>query len=597
MTTYQAPLSDMIFDIFELSGMSEISTLPGYEDVTPDLVEAILGEAGKLGAEILAPLNKTGDEQGCKLENGVVRSPNGFKEAYRQFIDNGWNGMPFDPEYGGQGLPWLMAAAVSEIIQSANMAFSLCPILTQGAVELLSAHGSDNLKATYLAQMISGEWNGTMNLTEPGAGSDLARISTKAVRDGDKYRISGTKIFISYGETDFTDNIIHMVLARLDDAPQGIKGISLFVVPKFMVMEDGSLGHRNDLKAISLEHKMGIHASPTAVMSFGDNEGAVGYLVGEENHGIEYMFTMMNNARLSIGIQGVAIAERAYQKALAYARERVQSRKLGSDAREPAAIIEHPDVKRMLLSMKSKTEAARAMTFFVVGQLDISKSHTDADARSQAFAYVDLLTPVVKAWSTDIGIEVANTGVQVHGGMGYIEESSAPQFLRDARIAAIYEGTNGIQALDLVGRKIGREGGKTVQHLIEKIRSFLKQLAQEKSPDFESIHIQLSHTIDALEKSTIWIVKTFPTNPTQVAAGAVPYLELLGRAMGGWLLAHSAQIANSRLASQSGDPKHLKGKILSAQFFADQVLSGTKSLSETIISGYRSVEAADESTF
>ena len=597
MSTYQAPIADMLFDMYELSGMSDIAQLPGYEEVTPDLVEAILEEIGKLSEEVLAPLNQIGDQQGAKLENGIVITADGFKEAYQQFVEGGWNSIIFEPEYGGQGLPSLISTAVSETVQAANMAFGLCPMLTQGAVELLTKHGSDSLKSIYLEKMVSGVWPGTMNLTEPSAGSDLGSIRTKALPDGDSYRISGTKVYITFGEHDFSDNIVHMVLARLDGAPEGIKGISLFVVPKFLVNDDGSLGQRNDLKALSLEHKLGIHASPTAVMSYGDDDGAIGYLVGEENRGIEYMFTMMNNERIGVGIQGVGIAERAYQHALAYARERVQSRKLGSASKEPVTIIQHPDVKRMLLSMKSRTEASRALVFFVSGQLDLSKSHPDTDVRARAFSIVDLLTPVVKAWCSDNGIKVANTGVQVHGGAGFIEKSGAAQHLRDARITAIYEGTNGIQANDLVGRKIGRDGGKAVQAFIEHISPTLDHLAKDLSDDFMTIHTQLTSAIAALNKASTWIVETYPSHPTKVAAGAVPYLELLGRTTGGWLLANSALISKRRLAENSGDPKHLKGKILSAQFFADHVLSGTESLSEIVLSGYQSVEAVDEADF
>jgi alkylation response protein AidB-like acyl-CoA dehydrogenase len=597
MTTYQAPITDMLFDMYELAGMSDIAQLPGYEEATPDLVAAILEEVGKLSAEVLAPLNIIGDQQGSKLENGVVRTPDGFKDAYRQFVDGGWNSLTFGTEFGGQGLPWLISAAVHETVQSANMAFGLCPMLTQGAVELLTEHGSQKLKATYLANMVSGVWPGTMNLTEPSAGTDLSRIITKATPDGDSYRLSGTKIYITYGEHDLSENIIHMVLARLEGAPEGIKGISLFVVPKFLVNDDGSLGQRNDLMATSLENKLGIHASPTAVMSYGDNDGAVGYLVGKENHGLTYMFTMMNNERIGVGIQGVGIAERAYQKALGYARERVQSRKMGSDSKESVTIIQHPDVKRMLLLMKSKTEASRALVFFVTGQLDISKKHPSSDVRSKAFSIVDLLTPVVKAWCSDNGIEIANTGLQVHGGIGFIEESGAPQHLRDARISAIYEGTNGIQANDLVGRKIGRDGGKAIQAFIQHIRPTLDQLSNDPSDDFIEMHIQLKRAIAALSIASSWIVETFPTQPTHVAAGAVPYLELLGRTTGGWLLASSALIAKRHLAENLGNPEYLKNKILLAQFFANHVLIETESLSEIVFSGFKTVEAANESSF
>jgi alkylation response protein AidB-like acyl-CoA dehydrogenase len=436
-----------------------------------------------------------------------------------------------------------------------------------------------------------------MNLTEPSAGTDLSRIITKATPDGDKYRLSGTKIYITYGEHDFSENIIHMVLARGDGASEGIKGISLFVVPKFLVNNDGSLGQRNDLKATSLEHKLGIHASPTAVMSYGDNDGAIGYLVGKENHGLEYMFTMMNNERISVGIQSVGIAERAYQKALGYARERIQSRKLGSTSNGSVTIIQHPDVKRMLLLMKSKTEASRALVFFVAGQLDLSKRHPDTDVRAKAFSIVDLLTPVVKAWCSDNGIEVANTGLQVHGGTGFIEASGAPQHLRDVRITSIYEGTNGIQANDLVGRKIGRNGGKALQAFIQHITPIFDQLSNEPSDDFTEIHTQLIRAIKALKNASAWIVKTFPNHPTQVAAGAVAYLELLGRVAGGWLLASSALTAKQRLAENSGDQKYLKGKISSAQFFADHVLRGTEGLSEIVVSGFNTIESMNDADF
>jgi len=589
MTEYRAPIEDMRFVIEEIAGLADVNALPGYEDATLDLVAAILEEAGKLGTEVLSPLNKPGDEAGCVYENGVVRTPDGFKEAYRQFIEGGWNAIPFDPDYGGQGLPWLVSTAVGETVQAANMSFGLCPLLTQGAIELLSHHGSEELKGVFLEKLVSGEWNGTMNLTESQAGSDLARVRTKAERDGDTYRISGTKIFITYGEHDFTDNIIHLVLARTPDAPPGIKGISLFVVPKFVVNNDGSLGARNDLRCVSLEHKLGINASPTAVMSFGDNDGAVGYLVGEENCGIQYMFTMMNNARLTVGLQGVAIAERAYQHARDYACERVQSRMLGSDNPDPVTIVHHPDVKRMLLSMKCQTEASRALAYWVAAQIDHSKLNPDPEQRLKAQAMVDLMTPVVKAWSSDIGIEVAGTGIQVFGGMGFIEESGAPQHWRDARITAIYEGTNGIQANDLVGRKIGREGGETIIQLISEIRNFETQLRDCDSESLAEVAGSFSRAIDALERASKWIVETYPEDPIPAAAGAVPFLRLLGIVAGGWLLLKSAVVANGRLSSDEGNPAFLNGKILSAQFFAAHFLVQAESLAETVTDGFGSV--------
>ena len=590
MSNYTAPVDDIRFVLNELAGLSEIASLPGYEDATPDLVDAIMEEAGKLASDVLAPLNHTGDQEGCHIDNGVVRTPKGNKEAYQQFVEGGWNGIPFEPEFGGQGLPWVVSTAVSEIWNSANMAFALCPLLTQGAVELLSAHGSDDLKATFLENMVSGIWNGTMNLTEPQAGTDLARVRTKAVRDGDTYRISGQKIFITYGEHDWTENIVHMVLARLPDAPAGVKGISLFLVPKFLVNEDGSLGERNDLRCVSIEHKLGINASPTAVMSYGDNDGAIGYLVGEENEGIKCMFTMMNNARLAVGLEGVAIAERAYQQARDYAIERVQSRNAASDSADPVAIVQHPDVKRMLLSMKSKTEATRALAYTAASHLDKAKRHQDAGVRAASQAMVDLLIPVVKAWSTDIGIEAASTGVQVHGGMGYIEETGAAQHLRDARIASIYEGTNGIQAIDLIGRKVAREKGQTVAQLIADIRTFRPETSND---DLHIITQRLETATIALEEATQWIVDTFGTDVEATLSGATSYLSLMGATVGGWMMARSAEIALNKLKQGEGDPVFYKAKVISARYFADQVLIEAPTLAEKIMTGASAILASD----
>ena len=585
MTSYAAPLAEMRFVLNDLVGLSEIAALPGCEDASPDLVDAILEEAGKLASGVIAPLNHIGDQQGCVLENGVVRTPEGFSDAYRQFVEGGWNGLPFDPEYGGQGLPWLVSTAVSEVWHAANMAFTLCPMLTGGAVELLSKHGSNELKATFLEKMTTGEWTGSMNLTEPQAGSDLARIRTKAERDGDAYRISGNKIFITFGEHDMTENIVHMVLARVPGAPEGVKGISLFLVPKFMVGADGSLGDRNDLRCVSIEHKLGINASPTAVMSFGDGDGAVGYLVGEENRGLEYMFTMMNNERLAVGLEGVAIGERAYQQALSYARERVQSRKLGSKSPDPVAIIEHPDVKRMLLSMKAQTEATRALAYYVAASLDIAQRHPDAGVRAAAQARVDLLTPVVKAWGSDTGIEVASIGVQVHGGMGYIEETGAAQHYRDARITAIYEGTNGIQANDLVGRKVGRESGETVLALIAEMRHLDDALAASTDANVAAMRGYLAEAVDALEAASRWIVDTWGADATQVVAVAVPYLRLLGLAAGGWLMCRAALAAAGKLTENGGANPFFTAKVQTARFFAEHHLVFCSALDRTIRGG------------
>ena len=574
MSTYHAPVEEMLFVMNEIGDLNEIAGLSGYEDASPDLVAAILEEAGKLGTDVLDAINIIGDQEGCTLENGVVRTPSGFSDAYAQFIEAGWNSMPFDPDYGGQGLPWLVSTGVSEIWHGANMSFALCPMLTGGAAELLSIHGSSALKDVYLEKMVSGEWTGTMNLTEPQAGSDLAQIRTKAERDGNTYRISGQKIYITYGEHDFTENIIHMVLARTPDAPEGIKGISLFVVPKFLVNQDGSLGERNDLRCGSLEHKLGIHASPTAVMLFGENEGATGYLVGDENRGIEYMFTMMNNARLTVGLQGVAIAERAYQRARAFAEERIQGRDGKTGAKDSVAIINHPDVRRMLLSMRCQTEAVRTLAYWVASRLDIARKHKDASTAKKAKSYVDLLTPIVKAWSTDIGVEVANTGVQVHGGMGYIEETGAAQHLRDARIAPIYEGTNGIQAIDLAGRKVARENGETMKMLIAEMRASVNDMGHP--------HARLSKAIDELERVTDWIVETHVDNPVTALAGAVPYLRLAGITIGGWLMVRVFE-ASKGLAESN--PLYARRKQSSVSFYARHILTQVPGLADAVLDG------------
>ncbi len=446
MTDYAAPLADMRFALTEIAGIDEIARLPGCEQASPDVVDAVLEEAGKLAGGVLAPLNRIGDRQASRLENGVVRTPDGFKEAYAKYVEGGWNALPFPPEHGGQGLPMALSTAVFEMWNSANMGFALCPLLNVGAVEALHAHGTQEQKQVYLPKLVSGEWTGTMNLTEPQAGSDVGALRTRAVRDGDGYRITGQKIFITYGEHDMAANIVHLVLARLPDAPPGTRGISLFLVPKFLVDADGKLGQRNDVRCVSLEHKLGIHASPTCVLAYGDNGGAVGFLIGEENRGMECMFTMMNNARLNVGLQGVAIAERAYQQARDFARQRVQSRPVTATSGDTYPIIHHPDVRRMLLSMRAQTEAMRALAYYTAGAIDRARHYPDSEARAAQQRRVDLLIPVVKAWSTDLGVEIASTGVQVHGGMGFIEETGAAQHLRDARIAPIYEGTNGIQA-------------------------------------------------------------------------------------------------------------------------------------------------------
>jgi len=587
MSVYTAPLKDIRFVMNELAGLAEVARLPGYADATPDTVDAILEEAGKFASGVLDPLNHTGDEEGSQWKDGAVKTPKGFKEAYRQYVEGGWGALPFGPEHGGQGLPKLVATAVEEMLTSANMAFSLCPLLTQGAIHALELAGSDALKQAYLENMIAGKWTGTMNLTEPQAGSDLALVRSKAVREGDHYRISGQKIFITYGEHDLAENIVHLVLARTPDAPEGVKGISLFIVPKFMVKPDGSLGERNGAKCASIEHKLGIHASPTAVMVY---ENAVGYLVGEENKGLSYMFIMMNAARFSVGLEGVAIAERAFQRALAYAKERLQGRDLAGGG--TVAIIKHPDVRRMLMLMKSQTEAARALAYVVAGALDAASRHPDAKLRAQNQAFVDLMIPVVKGWSTETGIDVASLGVQVHGGMGFIEETGAAQHLRDARITTIYEGTTGIQANDLIGRKIAREGGATAKAWLQHLKGFDAELAKSSNADVKAIRTALSAGAAAVGESIDYIVANAGKDVMAAFAGAVPFLKLMGIVAGGWQMARAALAAEKKLGS--GDKAFYAAKIATARFYADQVLVQAPSLRDTIIHGASAVMSVPE---
>ena len=559
MTSYTPPLDHMRFVLNRMVGIDRLAALPGYGDVDQDLVDQILDEAGKFASAELAPLNAIGDQQGAVLENGVVRTPEGFKEAYRQFVDGGWNGLQFPEAYGGQGLPWTLATAVSEMWHSANTAFGLCPLLTQAGIELLLKFGTDDQKSTYLEKLVSGEWTGTMCLTEPHAGTDVGALKTKATRDGDHYRIQGTKIFITYGDHDFTENVIHMVLARVPGAPAGTKGISLFIVPKFLVNDDGSLGPRNDLRPVSLEHKLGIHASPTCVMSFGDTEGAIGYLVGEEQGGMQAMFTMMNNARLAVGLQGLGIAERAYQAALSYADDRVQGATAGNGSARPIKIIEYPDVKRMLLSMRCRIEAMRAMVYITASALDQAFKLEEGPEQDAAKDRVDLLIPLVKAWCSDTGFEIASEALQVHGGMGYIEETGIAQHMRDARIAMIYEGTNGVQALDLVGRKLFLADGAAVASLLDELRADLNDLEDGK------IKTALGIGLQTLEEATSWL-RNSERSADARAAGATPYLRLFATTLGGFLLAKSM-----RLADKTGHDD-AKTRTDSTRFFVQQIL-------------------------
>lgn len=598
MAEYTAPLRDMKFAIKELAGLDAVSSLPGCEEVTPDLVDAVLEEAGKFATGVLSPLNSIGDRTGCKLDDGVVTTPPGFKEAYRRFREAGWPALSCDPHYGGQGLPFILAHSISEIWNGANMSFCLGPMLTSGAVHAVERHGSEVLKQLYLPRLVSGEWMGTMNLTEPQAGSDLSAVRARAVPEGDHYRIHGTKIFITYGEHDWTDNVVHLVLARLPDAPEGVKGISLFLVPKFVVEPDGKLGARNDVKCVSLEHKLGIHGSPTCVMAYGDRQGAVGYLVGGENRGLEHMFTMMNFARLEVGIEGIALGERAYQRALAYARERVQGRETGARGGERVTIIHHPDVRRMLMSMKAQVEAMRALQVGVARSLDIALRHPEREERLKHQALVDLLTPVVKGWSTEQGIEIASLGVQVHGGMGFIEETGAAQHLRDARIATIYEGTTGIQANDLIGRKLTSEKGLTAKALIADMRGFERDLGGAGAhPALSVIRRNLGEAVAALAESTDWLLETAAHNPKAAAAGAVPYLKLWGTVGGGWQMARAALIAKRQLDAGAEDHDFYRAKLATSRFFAEHILPLAQCYKQAIVHGAASVLALEELQF
>jgi alkylation response protein AidB-like acyl-CoA dehydrogenase len=596
MSSYTAPLKDMQFVLNELAGLDKVAALPGYEEATTDVVEAILDESAKFTGGVLDPLNYSGDQEGAKWADKSVTMPKGFKEAYRQFVDNGWNALSGNPEHGGQGLPKVVSAAVQEMWKSANISFSLCPLLTLGAIEALELAGNDQQKAMYLPNMISGNWTGTMNITEPQAGSDLAAIRSRAVPQGDgTYRIFGQKIFITYGDHDMAENTIHLVLARTPDAPEGVKGISLFVVPKFMVNADGSLGERNDVYCVSIEHKLGIHASPTCVMVHGDNGGAIGTLVGQENQGLKYMFVMMNAARFAVGLEGLAIAERAYQHAVAYARDRVQGRAIEGSA-SGVAIIKHPDIRRMLMLMRANVEAMRALAYSVAAAHDAAARHPDAAERAQNQAYVDLMIPVVKGWSTETGNEMSYLGVQVHGGMGFIEETGAAQYMRDARITTIYEGTTGIQANDLMGRKIAREGGATIKAVLGTMQQTRSELAQQAGAEFAAIAAALGRGIEALQQATDYIVANYGSDVRAVAAGAVPFLRLMGVVSGGWMMARAALAAQGRIAGGDADPFYL-AKIATAHFYADHVMAAAAGLAQEVVQGGASALKLDEAMF
>jgi acyl-CoA dehydrogenase len=591
MTDYVPPLKDMLFNIHELSGLERVLQLERFADYDSDVVDQVVGEAGKFAAEVLAPLNSSGDEIGCKvIDNGVVAPP-GFADAYGQFVENGWQSLEASPEFDGMGMPGVAGAAAGEAWQAANMAFMLAPMLTNGAMYAIEAHGSDEICSTYIPNMTSGAWTGTMNLTESQAGSDLSVVTTRAVPEGDHYRISGSKIFITWGDQDFSENIIHLVLARLPDAPEGVRGISLFIVPKFLLNDDGSIGERNDVYTPSIEHKMGIHGSPTCVMAFGENDGAIGYLLGEENKGLACMFTMMNHARLGVGLQGVAISDRAYQLARSYALDRKQGRAPGEKG--SATIIHHPDVRRMLLVMKSQIEATRSAAYYTAGQQDLA-AHSDNDAEREAAARrVALLTPVIKTWPTELAQELTSLGVQIHGGMGFVEETGASQHMRDARILPIYEGTTGIQALDFVGRKIMADEGRAMGELIAEMRSLDEALAADERTT--EIRAALTGGVDQLETATSWLLEQGPLDPNTAGSASVNLLMLAGTVVGGWQMARAALAIVKGAASD--DPIFAEGKLQTVRFYAQHIMPKARSLADAAMVGADAVMGLAEEAF
>jgi acyl-CoA dehydrogenase len=587
---YRAPLRELRFVLDELLQTQSLAQLPGLSDYSSEVAESVLEEAARFAQDVLDPLNKPGDQKGARwTENGVVSAP-GFREAYRQFAAGGWTQLKGDPEFGGQETPQVLASAVQEVWASANLAFQLCPMLTHAAVHALELRGTAEQKRKYLPKMVSGEWTGTMVLTEPQAGSDLAAIRSRAVPEGDHYRLFGQKIFITWGDHDCTDNIIHMVLARIEGAPSGVRGISLFVVPKVLVNDDGSLGERNEVRCVSIEHKLGIHASPTCVLAYGDRQGAIAYLIGEPNRGLEYMFIMMNAARLAVGLQGYALGERAFQHASEWARTRVQGKPPVAQPDGPATIIHHPDIKRLLLAMKSITEAGRALTLYAAHQLDLAAYHSDEKARAAAQSRADLLIPIVKGWCTETGNYVAGMGVQLHGGMGFIEETGAAQYVRDARITTIYEGTTGIQSNDLIGRKIGRDGGAAMSQLIADMSRELQAL-QTSNPATTAAKQAAIEAVALLQDATAALLQALSSSPDAAMAVSVPYLMLCGYVIGGWLGAKASAIAAAGL--QGTDKTFYDSKIHTAHFFAKQVLPNAAALARVVQGGGESVVQTD----
>ncbi len=571
MADYRAPIKDALFALRHIGELEQLSKTERYSHADPETVASVLEEQGRFMQEVFAPTNAIGDRVGLKWTPEGVETPAEFKAAYAKFVDAGWQGLNADPEYGGAGFPESVFACAAEFETAANGALTMAPGLTTGAIECLQHWGTEEQKEVYLRKLITGEWTGTMNLTEPQAGSDVGLCTTKAIPQGDgSYKITGTKIFISFGEHDMAENIIHLVLARLPEAPAGTRGISLFIVPKFLPNDDGTPGERNDVKCVSIEHKMGIHASPTCVLSYGDDGGAIGYLVGEENQGMRAMFTMMNSARIAVGIQGVALGDAAYQKALAYSQERRQGREIGGDSKEAAFIIAHPDVRRMLLFMRSHVEAMRNLVVYNAVALDLSRALDGEEAEAWA-EIAELLTPITKAWCTDVGVEVTSAAVQVFGGMGYIEESGVAQHYRDMRIAPIYEGTNGIQAMDLVGRKLGLRMGGVVNDLMARMTATVAEL-DAAGAEYESIARNLGDAVETLSDATSWIMTSGLADPKEALAGATPYLRIFGIVVGGWLMARQALAARSELASGSSDTAYLQSKIVTARYYAEQHL-------------------------
>ncbi len=589
--SYKAPVKDMLFNMKYLANIDQIAQLPGMEDAGLETAQAVLEEAAKFTEGVLAPLNWEGDKNPSSWKDGVVTATPGFKEAFKQYTEAGWQGLQHPVDFGGQGLPKTIGSAVGEMQNSANMSFALCPLLTDGAIEALLTAGSDELKATYLEKLVSGQWTGTMNLTEPQAGSDLAAVRTKAEPQPDgTYKIAGTKIFITWGEHDMAENIIHLVLARVVGAPEGVKGISLFVVPKFMVGKDGTLGARNDVQCVSIEHKMGIKASPTCVLQFGDHGGAVGCLVGQENRGLEYMFIMMNAARYGVGVQGIAIAERAYQKAVTFSKERVQSRPVDGSLPAAGPIIHHPDVKRMLMTMRAYTEGCRALASVSAAAYDAAHHHPDAEARKQNQSFYEFMVPLIKGFSTEMSLEVTSLGVQVHGGMGFIEETGCAQYYRDAKILTIYEGTTAIQSNDLVGRKTARDGGQTAKALAGQVQATEAALIATGTLDAAAMAKRLAAARLAFIDVVNFVAGNTKAKPNDVFAGSVPYLMLAGKLMAGWQMARAMLVAQEQIA-QGNDVAFMQAKVSTARFYADHILTQVPGMRDSIVDGAAAVTA------